>query len=255
MGDAFGWLLMGGSLLLPLLFRELRASGAVLAVYYVVVLLHHSIAITNSFYVTTLGAEADATDFFNEAVRALRGGQLRFPQRVGTDVYVYLLGSAFRLTSVSLFLGCQMTVAAFAVSCGVLLRLLRRIGQTRYHAWTLLLFGAAPPMLLYGSVTMREPYQVLFFMLAIYYALVYHLTRRLWAVAASIVAALTMGLFHNGLLPFAAVLLTILFLWPVHRAVRLPTPTERGSPSATMPHEISSSTSDPIVRSRVPVRT
>ena len=80
-----------------------------------------------------------------------------------------------------------------------------------------LLFGALPTAVLYGSVPMREPYQVLFFMLACYCLVRFRLTSQPLYLIAGAVFALLMGILHKGLVVYAPFLVIVMLLVRVDR--------------------------------------
>ena len=81
----------------------------------------------------------------------------------------------------------------------------------------ILLFRALPTTISYGTVPMREPYQILFFVLACYGLLRFRLSGRPLHLIVAMGFALLMGLLHKGLIIYAPFLVTIMLFLRVDR--------------------------------------
>ena len=70
-------------------------------------------------------------------------------------------------------------------------------------------------MVLFGSVTLRESYEILFFMLSVYCGIKAHVYGKhsyfVWMACFS----LLMGLFHHGLLLYSVIMVVIIFFWRI----------------------------------------
>ena len=217
LADAVGWVLLLVTFLVPLFVRELRQRRGTLVAYLVVMVVHQAVAITNGFFFTTYGAGADGLDFYFGAVRLVETG-LVAPSAVGGYFYEYALAVVFDVFGVSLFLASQLSNLAFSLACVLVVKTMSMLGAKRYATAAVLLFGLTPATIAFLSVQMREPFQLLFFLGAVYYGLRFHIHQSMSAVVGGVASASAMALFHNGLLPFAPVLLAVLFLWPVRTA-------------------------------------
>ena len=76
-------------------------------------------------------------------------------------------------------------------------------------------------MVIFGSITLRESYQVFFFMLSVYFGVKMH--TKGWPnvyFIALILSALCMGWLHQGLIIYAAFLVLIFVVWSLRPATR-----------------------------------
>ena len=133
-----------------------------------------------------------------------------------------MLGAVYRWFSPSHLLGEQLSILVFAFSCIIFLKIIRQLGVVRYRLSSLVAFGALPTMFILGSITLRESYQVFFFMLAVYFGVKMH--TKGWPnvyFIALILSALCMGWFHTALIVYAAFLVLIFVVWSLRPATRL----------------------------------
>jgi len=197
--------------LLPVFCRELR-QGLVVLPYTFVILLHEVVAVLNAYFFTTLGADKDAYTFHVRAQEIAYSGSFTF--QIGSGFYENMLGAVYWLTEPSIFLGEQLSILAFALSTVILLKILSELNISHYRATILMFYGAMPTMVLLGSVTLRESFQVLFFMMTVYYALKIHAQNVMGRNHVSmLVAAFLMGCFHKGLIVYTFFLVVVLTVY------------------------------------------
>jgi len=216
---------------MPAFSRELRKSLAIIFVYWVVIVLHQVVAFLNQYLYAigeagVVGATNDANHGFHYIAKELalngellhRGVPLSVPLSFesffkGGSFYYEMLGSFYQWFGVSHLLGEQLSILVFAFSCIVFLKIMRQLGLEHYRASCLFCFGALPTMVLLGSVTLRESYQVFFFMLAVYSGVKISNSEKLHiaSIFYMAIAALLMGLFHQALTVYA-VFMIFLFL-------------------------------------------
>lgn len=202
---------------LPFHARSLRQNAAILSAYWFVIILHQAVAFINAFWFTTLGADTDATTFHLIGVELARSWEFSFS--IGSKFYENMLGVIYALLGTSHFLGEQLSILAFAISCVYLLKIVRALNFSRYAAVILVAFGALPTMVLFGSITLRESYQTLFFMLAVYLGMKMHLKGGVNIyLAGMVLSAFVMGLFHKGLVIYAFFLIAVFMFWSVRPA-------------------------------------
>ena len=226
------------SFLMPLFSRELRKSGSIMCGYWFVLSLHQIVAFLNIHLLVierrgTFGASDDANFGFHQVAKELalrgemhyRGQDLWVPLSLdsffkGGFVYYEILGSVYKWFGASLLLGEQLSILAFAFSCIVFLKIMRQLGSERYSFSSLIFFGALPSMVLLGSVTLRESYQVLFFMLTAYLGVEISMKRKfkIGSVFLLAMSAFFMGVFHKALLVYAVFLFFIFLIWS-HRPI------------------------------------
>jgi len=177
-----------------------------------VLAMHHVIALTNTYFFTIRGADADAHRFHRLAVEWSASGKLLVTG--GAEFYQQLLGIFYRIFSPSHLFGEELSIIAFLFSCLVLIKLIHLINLKKYQMGLLLMFGLLPTNLVLCSVTLRESYQILFFMLAVYWGLRFHLEpTKEGAMIFCVFSAIIMACFHRALILYMLFLLPILFLW------------------------------------------
>ena len=211
------------TLIMPVFSRELRQSKSMVVGYWFVVGLHQVVAFVNA-YIIGLGTVVEP--FPDARGMQLTGEKLAMSENgsfsIGSGFYKQALGAVYRWFSPSHLLGEQLSILVFAFSCIIFLKIMRQLGVVRYRLSSLIAFGALPTMFILGSITLRESYQVFFFMLAVYFGIKMH--RKGWPnvyFIALILSALIMGWFHTALIVYAALLVLIFVLWSPRPATRL----------------------------------
>jgi len=199
-------------LVLPCVVQELRRSHRLVFSYWFILLLHQVAGICNAFFFTTIGADADANSFNRIGGGLAKLGDFSFA--IGSKFYENMLGIVYWVFGSSHFLGEQLSILAFALSCVVLIKILRQLDLLHSQVPILLAFGALPTMVLLGSITMRESFQVLFFMLAVYYGIKMHLQGGMnSSFIGLLLSTVIMGLFHKGLIAYAAFLIVFFMIF------------------------------------------
>ena len=157
------------------------------------------IAFVNGFVGPTYGASDDSLGFHLIAVR--------YTQNLAEDffalnnIYPSLLGVFYFITTDSLFLGSALSALGWLASAFILLRIMRILSFKMSNQWrVMLIYALIPTSLMYTSVTLREPFQLLFINLALYAALkiYFHRSNAHWLVL--FLAVVGMGAMHGALL-------------------------------------------------------
>jgi hypothetical protein len=165
---------------------------------------HLAIALWNGLAGPSFGAEADAQTFHRYAIQVARHVE---PPESALAVYSYAhaLGLVYRITGESLLIGSLLSCAGW-LAAALLLRGMMRLLHADAAAQVagLLIFGLLPSTVLWNSVTLREPYQLLGVNLALYGALriVVARDRRQWLL---IVAAIVVGAYLHAVIAMFAV--------------------------------------------------
>lgn len=180
-------------------------------------LLRLLVAIWNSFYGPSFGAESDAFAFHLAAIEYARDLTL---DGIGLGwIYSNALGIAYYLTGESLFIGSLLSCVSWVVSAEILRSSLIILSINRgAQANAMLLYALLPSSVMFTAVTLREPYQLLFVNLAIYAVLKIYLhksTRHWGTLIFSIVGA---GALHGGLLALGVFLFAGALLLVIMRA-------------------------------------
>src|SRR6266550_47367 len=157
------------------------------------------VAFWNGFFGPSLGAESDALHFHQVAIDFGRTLTAR-PFEISW-VYAYALGIIYRFTVPSIFLGSVLSCIAWLLSAEVLLKTMRLLSfrrQQRFAAMSV--FALMPSSILWTSVTLREPYQLLMVNVAMYAALKIHLSKSLRHWIWLLLAVGIGGVLHGALL-------------------------------------------------------
>ncbi len=214
--DAAGWVLLYLTYALLMAFPEFRRDGRLALAGVVVLTAHHLVSVVNAYVGTVPGADADAVMFQRQATDLGQGINVGEDLLgAGTLLYTHLLGFFYRLFGPSLFLGEELSVLAFALSCVVLVKLCALAGLSRFRAGLLLLFGLSLSGLIFLSVTLRESWQVLFVLLSTYWALRVRSRVSGRNIAFLFFSALGLGLLHQGLVVYSVFLVLASIYWGV----------------------------------------
>ena len=211
LNDWLGWLLILLSFYIVIRFGKKWKDDNLRFALCFVLAMHHVIALTNTYLFTFKGADADAHRFHRLAVEWAASGKLSVTG--GAEFYQQLLGIFYRIFSPSHLFGEELSIIAFLFSCLILIKLIHLINLKKYQVGLLLMFGLLPTNLVLCSVTLRESYQILFFMLAVYWGLRFHLEPTKGAMIFCVFSAIIMGFFHRALILYILFLLPVLFLW------------------------------------------
>ncbi len=156
-------------------------------------------AFINGFVGPTYGSSDDSLGFHVMAVE--HSQNLVFDVFVIGNIYSYILGFFYFITTDSLFLGSALSALGWLASAFILLRIMRILSFKMSNQWrVMLIYALIPTSLMYTSVTLREPFQLLFINLALYAALkiYFHRSNAHWPVL--FLAAVGMGALHGALL-------------------------------------------------------
>ena len=157
------------------------------------------IAFVNGFVGPTYGSSDDALGFHVMAAEVSQN--LVFDVFVIGHIYWYILGVFYFITTDSLFLGSALSALGWLASAFILLRIMRILSFKMSNQWrVMLIYALIPTSLMYTSVTLREPFQLLFINLALYAALkiYFHRSNAHWLVL--FLAVVGMGAMHGALL-------------------------------------------------------
>lgn len=156
-------------------------------------------AFLNGLYGSTYGSSDDALGFHVTAVE--HSQNLVFDVFVIGHIYSYILGIFYFITTDSLFLGSALSALGWLASAFILVRVMRILSFDRSNQWrVMLIYALIPSSLAYTSITLREPFQLLFVNLALYAVLkiYFHKSIAHWLVL--FLAAVGMGALHGALL-------------------------------------------------------
>lgn len=179
-------------------------------------LLRLGVAFWNGFFGPSFGAEADALDQHLMALDFMQG---KWPRIMRVNyLYAYGLNLFYSATVTSLFVGSVLSCLAWFTSAHIFIASMRLLAvPQRSQAIAMLIFALTPSSVLWTSVTMREPYQLLFVNLAILAALKIGVAGRqaYWLLMAMALAGC--GILHGALLGWCVVLIVSTLAWQMTR--------------------------------------
>lgn len=199
--DWAGWLTLYASFAAVPLLLSLKKRPRVVFTIWATLVVHALIAAYNAYGTTIHGVEVDAMKFHNNGAAIAALGDWDFG--LGSRFYTTMLGLAYSVGGPSLFFGETTSVFAYALSCVALARLLELLNVERHREACVLLFGLHPALALFTSVTLRESWQILFFMQSVYCLLRFRVSAGPLSLAWGLLGAGLMGCLHNGLIVYA----------------------------------------------------
>jgi len=217
MQDWAGWLLMLFSFSIVLMWKRVRSdTKLVLAIWFCIV-SHHAVAFLNAYVGSVIGADVDALNFHASAVNlaALPEPVWFFGVGNGLVTYIHSLGLLYRAFGASLIFGGELSVLAFAMSCIVLVKLVDLLDLRRFRVWIILLFGLLPSAVIFRSATLRESWQMLFFLLCVYWAIRLRKRSGILIFSFMLMSALCMATLHYSLAYYAVYLIAISVYWGI----------------------------------------
>ena len=192
---------------------KLSKTNLLILVGFIIRLIN---AIYNAFVTTSFGADADATGFHETASELSK--KLIFPDfAVGEVAYTNSLGLLYRITGPSLFIGGLFSCFAWFISALVLLKLLKKLDSGKKNQLSALLFYCfLPSSIFYTSISLREPFQLLFIITSIYFTVNIFLNKSLLNWIYLFLSLLLLGTLHGSLsfisLFYFIILITFLFI-------------------------------------------
>lgn len=211
-GDWAGLALLFITYLSIFICKDTRDSKTLFAAFFLILTLHHIVAIFNAYVGATIGAGTDSKTFYKTAV-SMTHDLKNWHFAVGAPFYRFFLACFYKLLGASVFLGEELSILAFLLSCFVFIKICKLLNYSKHLPLLLIIFGSLPSMILIGSVILRESWEILFFMLAVYFCLNNLNNENLVSWAGCIISTCIMALFHEGLIIFIFLLLGLMICW------------------------------------------
>jgi len=214
MQDWAGWLLMLFSFSIVLMWKHVRSDTKLVHAIWFCIFMHHAVVFLNTYVGGVIGTEGDARSFHFAGVDAASEPEIGFGGNPRVT-YINSLGFFYRAFSPSFFLGDELSVLAFTLSCIVLVRLVSLLDLERFRIGIILFFGLLPSCVIFRSVTLRESWQAMFFLLSVYWAI--RLCKRPGILIFSflLMSAFCMALLHSGLKGYAVYLILFVIYWGI----------------------------------------
>jgi len=219
MQDLAGWLLMLFTFSIVLMWKRVRSDTKVVLAIWFCIFLHHAVAFLNAYVGTVIGAEGDAEIFHRVGVTLAQYQEPTLAQTPllarspGLIIYTHFLAFSYRAFGSSLFFGEGLSVLAFALSCVVLVKLADLLDLRRFCVGIIILFGMLPSAVIFRSVTLRESWQALFFLLSVYWAIKLRRQLGILKVLFLLMSIFCLALLHNALSYYAVYLFLISIYW------------------------------------------
>lgn len=158
------------------------------------------VAFWNGFFGPSPGADLDAQGLYNYAVAVSQN--LQFDElRIGYVPYTNVLGFIFHFTVPSLFLGSVISCFAWLWSGHIFLKILDFMeASSRSKFKAAFIYSFYPSSILYTSVTLREPFQLLFLTLSVYCALKIYYRGNAMRFLSLITYIFLMAMLHGAML-------------------------------------------------------
>ena len=192
-------------------------------VIYIGFLVRLMFATWNGFFGPSPGADMDAQGLFGMAVDISQ--LLQFESfDMGYIPYINVLGAIFHYTIPSLFLGSVISCIAWLWASHVFLRILDLMGATsRAKFQAAVIYSLYPASVLFTSITLREPFQLLFLTLSVYCMLKIYKTGNPLRFINLIAYVSLMGVLHGAyLITGIAILGMSLILYAVKNNYKIP---------------------------------
>lgn len=200
------------SFLLPLLIKEFRESRALYAVIVFAISVRHLLVFSGEHFTWPGVIETDAMMFHLLAIELVQSGN--YYLGIGSDFYINMLGGVYELFGPSRLIGAETSILAFVISVMFFVKLITITEQDEYVISLVILFSLLPTMILLTSTTLRESWQVMAFIAAVYWGFRYRKNPRLQYLVLMLFFSMVMALFHKALIFMGIILVLTIILWP-----------------------------------------
>mgnify|MGYP006893290397 CR=1 FL=1 len=192
-------------------------------VIYIGFLTRLMIAIWNGFFGPSPGADMDAQGLFGFAVEVSKNLQFE-TFMMGYIPYINVLGTIFHYTIPSLFLGSVISCFAWLWASHIFLKILDLMGATsRAKFQAAVIYSFDPASVFLTSVTLREPFQLLFLTLSVYCMLKIYKTGNPLRFITLVTYVSLMSVLHGAyLMTGIAVLVMSLILYAAKNSYKIP---------------------------------
>ena len=210
MQDWAGWLLILFSFSIVLMWKNVRSdTKTVLAIWFCII-MHHVVASHHVYF-------SDAGMFHGDAATLAALPELKRLSDFsnGAVNFTHFLGFIYRAFNSSILFGKELSVLTFVLSCMVLVKLIDFLDMRRFRVGIILIFGLLPSMIVFRSVTLREPWQALVFLLSVYLAIRMRKQPGILNVLFLLMSASCLALLHHGLARYAVYLVVISLFWHI----------------------------------------
>jgi hypothetical protein len=176
----------------------------------------------NGFFGTSFGAGGGDANFWHSLAIGY-SENLVFEYMTGY-IYPYILGIFYIITTDSLFLGSVFSVFGWLGSALILIRIMRLFSLDMSIQWKIMLiYSMLPSSIMYTSITMREPFQLLFTNLAFFAVLNIYCQKSKFHWLTLGFSIIGMGSLHGGLLVSGVFIFTGVSILMIYKSLnRIP---------------------------------
>lgn len=197
--------LIASSYLPPLLLKETRRFKT-LVLFWSIISLNQIVSLVNAFFFRTIGAELDAIKFHEKALSIIGSDSIQF--QLWENFYINLLAFFyFWVGSDSIIIGQSISIIFCSVSLVLLFKMHGMLELEGNGLFSVAMMGLLPSMILVCPLTLRESYEIFFFMFSIYCLIRYLKTDNKFLFFIFVLFTFLMGMFHVGLSIFAVLLI------------------------------------------------
>jgi hypothetical protein len=183
-------------------------------IIWVAILLRLAYAFWNGFYGPAPGADGDALEFYDSA-NLIALGVIDYDWGIGQNFYINFLGLAFYLFGSSVFLASLISVVAWSLSALLLFKSLKILRPEESHVWPLSVYSVLPFEIIYSSIQLREPFQLLFVNCIAFGAIKILKQRAKWGWVFLLIGCLGAGSLHGTLAAFAGITFLAIIAFPI----------------------------------------
>jgi hypothetical protein len=204
LGDSNAFLLIFLGFFVLLVDPVFRRDGKLLLAGWITVAAHQIVAFTEAYLFRVNPAMGDHLMFHSEAVNS--PGQ-------SIQSFSNILSWVYSFFGNSIAVGQQCSILVFVISIMLYVRLADVSGALQYRVPLLLLYGLCPSLVVHGSLTLREGYQVCSFLLCLYALFRFRETGGYRFLVLFVAGGMILDLFHHGLTVYVVFLFLLGLTW------------------------------------------
>lgn len=185
------------SYLFPVIFLKKDVMWQMVPAIFIIS-VYHGISFLNAYYFRTPGAGIDALFFHENALKLVTSGKMEIDTWV--DFYTAALACVYLFSGVQdIFIGQACSVCAVSCTIVFFVKFFELIHTQRRPFFSILALFLLPSMVLICSITLRESFEILFFMMALYFLALYCYERKMIWLSICGGSGLCLGLLHPAL--------------------------------------------------------
>jgi len=210
--------LISATFLIGWLFIRPNVSKVQYAVFNIILIVYHALLIIDTQYVALLPTNIDAHTFHilasERASNPFLDGHLVF----GVDYQIYqsALTLVYYIFGSSKIVGGETSILAFVLAFMILIKIMNILKyDTTEKIVCMVAFSLLPSVMIFETTTVREPWQLLFLMLIIFYGLLARIELKFSHFMGAFFFAIILGFMHKALFVYDILLLALLLYWPL----------------------------------------